>query len=93
MPAALESTGTRSPVTYCSGTLMAPSLGVSDFATMTPLRTRVILPGSMTRVSLLLVTMRTPLEFFVTETREVSLVAPPESFDATETRSPAVVST
>jgi hypothetical protein len=93
MPAALESTGTRSPVTYCSGTLMAPSLGVSDFATMTPLRTRVILPGSITSVSLLLVTTRALFALVVTVTREVSLVGPPASFEPTETNSPAVVST
>jgi hypothetical protein len=93
IPVVLESTGTRSPVTYCSGTLMAPSLGVSDLATMTPLRTRVILPGSITSVSLLLVTMRTPSELFVTETREVSLAELPSALELTETRSPAEVST
>lgn len=92
-PAALDSTGTRSPVTYCSGTLMAPSFGVSDLATITPFRTRVIRPGSITSVSPLFVTTRAVLAFLVTETREVSLPAPPVSLDATETRSPAVVST
>jgi hypothetical protein len=93
IPAALESTGTRSPTTNCSGTLMAPSFGVSDFATMTPLRTRVIRPGSITSVSLLFVTTRALLALLVTATREVSLVASPTSFAPTETKSPAVVST
>jgi hypothetical protein len=92
-PALLESTGTRSPVTYCSGTLIAPSFGVSDLATITPLRTRVIRPGSITKVSLLFVTTRAVLARFVTATREVSFVAPPLSLDSTATSSPAVVST
>ncbi len=92
MPAALESTGTRSPVTDCSGTLMAPSLGVSDLATMTPLRTRVIRPGSTISVSLLFVTTRAFAALLVTVTREVSFEAP-LSFELTETNSPAVVST
>jgi hypothetical protein len=92
-PAALESTGTKSPVTYCSGTLMAPSLGVSDLATITPLRTRVIRPGSITKVSLLFVTTRAVFAFFVTTTREVSLVDPPLSLEPSATSSPVLVST
>jgi hypothetical protein len=92
MPAALESTGTRSPATDCSGTLIAPSFGVSDFATITPLRTRVIRPGSTISVSLLLVTTRALPALFVTETRDVSFDAP-LSFELTETSSPAVVRT
>jgi hypothetical protein len=93
MPAALERTGRRSPATDCSGTLMAPSFGVSDFATMTPLRTRVMRPGSTISVSLLLVTTRALAALLVTATREVSFEAPPPSLELTETSSPAVVST
>ena len=92
MPAALDRTGTRSPATDCSGTLMAPSFGVSDLATMTPLRTRVIRPGSTISVSLLLVTTRALAALLVTVTREVSFDAP-LSLELIETSSPAVVST
>jgi hypothetical protein len=92
IPAALDKTGTRSPTTDCSGTLMAPSFGVSDLATMTPLRTRVMRPGSTISVSLLLVTTRALAALLVTVTREVSLDAP-LSLEFTETNSPAVVST
>lgn len=92
MPAALDKTGTRSPVTDCSGTFMAPSFGVSDLATMTPLRTRVMRPGSTISVSLLLVTTRALAALLVTVTREVSFDAP-LSFELTDTSWPAVVST
>ena len=71
---------------------MAPSFGVSDIATMAPLRTRVIRPGSTMSVSLLFVTTRALAALFVTVTREVSFEAP-LSLELTETNSPAVVST
>jgi hypothetical protein len=59
---------------------------------MTPLRTRVMRPGSTMSVSLLLVTTRALAALLVTVTREVSLDAP-LSLELIETSSPAVVST
>jgi hypothetical protein len=92
-PAAVERMGNRSPTIDCSGTLIDPSLGVSVLATITPLRTRVMCPGSMMSVSLLMETSRALLAFVVTVTREVSFAIAPASGLLTETSSPPVVST